>query len=192
MMLMHALDHWFPEEKLLEFITRSERLANANLKLLRSGMVTFVGMAMHNAPEGAAVYWSTLKGNQSKFNHGLERVSSSDTNFGLSLAFAILCHNIPEGMAVAIPLLCSMNGQTSHTGNNWFIIKWTLINGMFEPIAVLICWFFFGSGEIKSADGSDGGFLFRMLASGMNFESMLSTYYLNPFSCWNYGFYIAS
>ena len=53
-----------------------------------SGVVTALGIALHNYPEGCAVYLASLKS---------EAV-------GLSLAVAIALHNIPEGCAVALPV----------------------------------------------------------------------------------------
>ncbi len=56
-----------------------------------------------------------------------------ERKLGLALALAMACHNVPEGMAVAIPLYVK-NRQA------WQALKWTLLNGLVEPLAVLLCW----------------------------------------------------
>ncbi|KAI8825304.1 ZIP zinc transporter-domain-containing protein [Fimicolochytrium jonesii] len=82
--------------------------------LLRSSLITFVALAMHNLPEGLGVYLAAL----------------SDLRLGTQLAVAILIHNIPEGMAVAVPLYAA-------TGNTTSVLWWTLLNGLAEPLGVV-------------------------------------------------------
>lgn len=55
----------------------------ARKEVLLSGLVTAVGIALHNAPEGVAVFLAAQK----------------SPAIGLSLAVAIAAHNIPEGVA---------------------------------------------------------------------------------------------
>lgn len=57
-------------------------------KLATTGIVFFIGIAIHNIPEGFAM--------------GTLVLASSDTI--LKLAFIIALHSIPEGIALAIPL----------------------------------------------------------------------------------------
>ncbi|KAJ3021372.1 hypothetical protein HKX48_008689 [Thoreauomyces humboldtii] len=83
--------------------------------LMRSSLITFVALAMHNLPEGLGVYLSAL----------------SDLRLGSQLAMAILLHNIPEGMAVAIPLYAA-------TGKTTQVLWWTLLNGLAEPAGVVV------------------------------------------------------
>lgn len=64
------------------------------------GIITALGISLHNFPEGIAVYLACLRG----------------TTMGLPLAFAIAAHNIPEGIAVASPIYHS-------TGSKWEAFK---------------------------------------------------------------------
>ncbi|KAJ8331010.1 hypothetical protein O5D80_001019 [Batrachochytrium dendrobatidis] len=84
-------------------------------ELMRASFITFVALAMHNLPEGLGVYLSAM----------------SDMRLGVQLAIAIMLHNIPEGMAVAIPLYAA-------TGSTTKVLWWTLVNGLAEPLGVII------------------------------------------------------
>ncbi|MEG2361337.1 MAG: ZIP family metal transporter [Christensenella sp.] len=57
-------------------------------RLVRSGLLLAIGIAVHNLPEGFAL------------GSGLVSVSG----FGIGLALLLFVHNIPEGMGLAIPL----------------------------------------------------------------------------------------
>jgi ZIP family zinc transporter len=58
-------------------------------KLLTSGFIMLIAIALHNVPEGIAIGAS----------------GSYDFRLGALLAIMIALHNIPEGMAIAAPLL---------------------------------------------------------------------------------------
>jgi len=64
-------------------------------KMLRSGILMLVAIALHNVPEGMAI--------------GAGGVH--DINLGLMLAIVIAVHNLPEGMAIAAPLLAGGVGK---------------------------------------------------------------------------------
>ncbi|KAJ7005148.1 zinc transporter ZTP29-like isoform X1 [Populus alba x Populus x berolinensis] len=57
-------------------------------QVLFSGIITAIGISLHNFPEGMAVFLGSLKG----------------IRVGINLAVAIALHNIPEGVAVALPI----------------------------------------------------------------------------------------
>uniref|UniRef100_A0A6N2K501 Zinc transporter ZTP29 n=1 Tax=Salix viminalis TaxID=40686 RepID=A0A6N2K501_SALVM len=57
-------------------------------QVLFSGIITAIGISLHNFPEGMAVFLGSMKG----------------LRVGLNLAVAIALHNIPEGVAVALPI----------------------------------------------------------------------------------------
>lgn len=80
-----------------------------------AGIFTAVGIAIHNFPEGLAVFMSSL----------------SDVRLGIPLAFAIAVHNIPEGIAVAMPIFYA-------TGNRRKAFCYSLLSGIAEPVGALI------------------------------------------------------
>lgn len=64
------------------------RETNQKGKLLRTGIIVSIGLAIHNFPEGLAI------------GSGFE----SSLKLGLSLAIAICLHDIPEGISMAVPM----------------------------------------------------------------------------------------
>lgn len=60
----------------------------AKKRVLLSGLITALGIALHNFPEGVAVFLASYK----------------SSAVGASLAIAIALHNVPEGVAVALPV----------------------------------------------------------------------------------------
>ncbi|KAJ3030216.1 UNVERIFIED_CONTAM: hypothetical protein HDU68_009740 [Siphonaria sp. JEL0065] len=90
-------------------------------QLMRTSLITFWALLLHNMPEGLGVYLSAM----------------TDVRLGLQLAVAICLHNIPEGMAVAIPLYAA-------GGSSFYVLAMTLANGLAEPIGVLVGVAFFG------------------------------------------------
>lgn len=68
---------------------RYENVAsNSKKELLRTGIITSIGLAIHNFPEGLAI--------GSGFGASL--------TLGYSLAVAICIHDIPEGISMAVPM----------------------------------------------------------------------------------------
>ena len=55
----------------------------------------------------------------------------SDPNLGIPIAVAIAIHNIPEGIAVAVPLFYA-------TGSRRKAFKWSLLSGLSEPIGAIV------------------------------------------------------
>jgi ZIP family zinc transporter len=84
--------------------------------LYRTGMLTAIGIAIHNFPEGLAVFSSGITG---------------DTTFGIMVAVAIALHNIPEGISVAIPILES-------TGSRNKAFLYSFVSGLAEPLGALV------------------------------------------------------
>jgi len=92
--------------------------------VLRTGYLIFLGIALHNVPEGLAI------------GAGLE----ASQELGMVIALAIGLHNIPEGLAVAGPLKA---GGLS----NLKVILFTLGAGLMTPIGTAIGLLVFGISE---------------------------------------------
>jgi ZIP family zinc transporter len=84
--------------------------------LMRAGMLTAIGIAIHNFPEGLAVFSSGITG---------------DRTFGFLVAIAIALHNIPEGVSVSIPIW-------EATGSRKRAFLYSFAAGLTEPVGALI------------------------------------------------------
>lgn len=83
--------------------------------MYRMGIVTAIAIAIHNFPEGLAIFTSTLK----------------STNLGLSVTIAIIIHNIAVGIAISAPIFYG-------TGNKIKAFTVALLSGMSEPLGAII------------------------------------------------------
>jgi ZIP family zinc transporter len=86
-----------------------------NSKLLRTGLVMALVVAIHNFPEGMVTFLAALK----------------DVNIAITIAVAIAIHNIPEGIAVSVPVYYA-------TGNRKLAFWLSFLSGLSEPIGALI------------------------------------------------------
>jgi zinc transporter ZupT len=93
----------------------------------RHALITYTIMAVHHLPEGVSVAVTT----------------ASDLKIGVSLCCAILIHNILEGMVVALPLYRSSQSTLK-------VLFLTLVNGMMQPVGVLIAWALAGSAWLEN------------------------------------------
>jgi ZIP family zinc transporter len=89
---------------------------NRRSYLMRVGMLTAIGIAIHNFPEGLAVFSSAITG---------------DRTFGFLVAIAIALHNIPEGVSVSIPIW-----EATGSRNRAFLYSFAA--GLAEPIGAAI------------------------------------------------------
>lgn len=94
----------------------AERAKNKDNRLMRAGVFTALGIAIHNFPEGLATFASAATG---------------DTRLGISIATAIAIHNIPEGISVSVPIFYA-------TGNRKKAFLYSFASGVAEPIGALI------------------------------------------------------
>ena len=69
-------------------IKNNSRFVKDKNRLLKTGIIVSIGLAIHNFPEGLAI------------GSGFE----SSMKLGLSLALAICLHDIPEGISMAVPM----------------------------------------------------------------------------------------
>ncbi|MBN2270732.1 MAG: zinc transporter ZupT [Sedimentisphaerales bacterium] len=84
-------------------------------KLMRTGLMTALAIAIHNFPEGLATFAATL----------------GDPKLGVFIALAIAIHNIPEGIAVSVPILFA-------TGNKGKAFFYSFLSGLSEPVGAAI------------------------------------------------------
>jgi ZIP family zinc transporter len=84
--------------------------------LRRAGMLIALGIAIHNFPEGLAVFSSAVTGS---------------LHFGLLVAIAIALHNIPEGISVSVPI-------SEATGNRRRAFVYSFLSGLAEPVGAII------------------------------------------------------
>ena len=109
LVLIYLLDHLIPH------IHMDGQVDSQCDRLYRSGIMTTIGIAIHNLPEGMTV----------------ALVSLADLRLGVPVAIAIAIHNIPEGLACSIPLYCA----TSDRRKSCLI---SFAAGMTEPLGAIL------------------------------------------------------
>ena len=82
---------------------------------LRVGLLTALLLALHNLPEGLAVFVSTV----------------SSSRAGLLMMANICLHNIPEGLVIATPVYASTHSAAQ-------TLYWTALSGSTEPVGALL------------------------------------------------------
>lgn len=87
----------------------------SNSKLMRTGLLTALGIAIHNFPEGMATFAGALE----------------DIHIGIAIAVAIAIHNIPEGLAVSAPIYAA-------TGSRKKAFFWSFLSGVSEPVGAAV------------------------------------------------------
>ncbi|OPY48546.1 MAG: zinc transporter ZupT [Methanosaeta sp. PtaU1.Bin060] len=109
LILISLLDHLIPHIHLDGNVD-----ASCN-RLYQGGIMTAIGIAIHNLPEGMTV----------------ALVSMADIRLGIPVAIAIAFHNIPEGLACSIPLYCA----TSDRKRSCLL---SFAAGMTEPLGAIL------------------------------------------------------
>ncbi len=85
--------------------------------LFHTGLATMASLALHNLPEGAALFV----------------VANENLAVGITMAAAIVLHSIPEGAAVAMPVYLS-------TGSKTKAFAFTAAAGLAMPLGALAAW----------------------------------------------------
>jgi len=83
-------------------------------KLLRTGFVVAIAIAIHNFPEGLATFVSALH----------------DPGLAVPIAVAIAIHNIPEGISVSVPIYYA-------TGSRKKAFLYSFLSGVAEPVGAI-------------------------------------------------------
>jgi len=108
------------------FVDNSVRINNnfnaesKKKQILLIGLITSLGIVIHNIPEGMAAFVS----------------SAYDIKSGLIIVLAISLHNIPEGLCIAGAIYYS-------TGSKKKALAATLISGAAEPFGGILAYFLF-------------------------------------------------
>lgn len=109
--LIMFLDFLIPHEYIEEHIEKK----GYDKKIMKAGIFIALGLAIHNFPEGLAVFMSSMV----------------NIKLGISLAVAIALHNIPEGVAVAMPIFFA-------TGSRRKACWYSFLSGIAEPIGAIV------------------------------------------------------
>ena len=91
-------------------------------EVLSAGMMTAIGIALHNFPEGVIVFISALH----------------DIRLGIALTIAIALHNIPEGFSIGMPIFYATNDRKK-------TFAYSLAAGLAEPMGAILVFLLFGS-----------------------------------------------
>ncbi|MFT4244643.1 MAG: zinc transporter ZupT [Candidatus Woesearchaeota archaeon] len=114
---MMLLDFLIPHKYIEEEHFKKD---NENKKIKRAGLLVALGVAIHNLPEGIAVFMSSV----------------IDIELGIALAVAIAVHNIPEGIAISAPIYYSTKSRAKAF---WY----SFLSGMAQPLGAVIAAIFF-------------------------------------------------
>jgi len=113
LLVMFAADASIPHDYMAEH--NLPEMKHRNINLIRTGLFVALGIAIHNFPEGLAVFAGSL--------HNIR--------IGIAIAIAIALHNIPEGIAVSVPVYAATRSRRK-------AFWWSFLSGMFEPLGALI------------------------------------------------------
>ncbi len=89
-------------------------------KLEKTSLLVFLGIFIHNIPEGVATFVATI----------------NRVELGILLAIAIALHNIPEGIAVSVPIYASTKSRKK-------AFLWSFLSGISEFIGAVVIGLFF-------------------------------------------------
>ena len=96
-----------------------DSLIKKDNSLYKVGIVSMVGIIMHNIPEGIITYIAY----------------NINKKVGLSIGIAIALHNIPEGISIAVPIFYSTKSKVK-------AITYTFISSLSEPFGALLSFLF--------------------------------------------------
>ncbi len=109
------------------------------------GLMSAIAIAIHNLPEGLAIFTAGLK----------------DITLALPIAAAVVIHNIPLSIAISVPIYYS-------TGSKKKAFTYSLLVGLCQPLGAIIGYLLFS----KFFNDTVFGFLFSVVAGIMIFVSL--------------------
>lgn len=113
-----VIDRIVPNGEKRSNVNKQEDKNNNTDKLMRTGFVTALVIALHNFPEGLATFISALQ----------------MPSVALSVTMAIAIHNIPEGIAVSVPIYQA-------TGSKKKALMYSFMSGLAEPLGAVLGYF---------------------------------------------------
>ncbi|KAI9997274.1 hypothetical protein PInf_000714 [Phytophthora infestans] len=134
-----------------------EQNAGQKEEYRRAGVMTGIAVAIHNFPEGLALFVSSLSGLRS----------------GIVLSIGIILHNFPEGVAVAAPVYYA-------TGSKMEAFKWTALSGIAQPFGAAIGWAAVSGGMSFALEASLYGIVAGMLVCITVKELLPGAYRFDP------------
>ncbi|UCG00863.1 MAG: zinc transporter ZupT [Candidatus Heimdallarchaeota archaeon] len=93
----------------------NDKLSISKGEIHKIGILSALGIAVHNFPEGLVTFTSTLQ----------------SVELGIVLTIAVGLHNIPEGLSVSIPIVTA-------TGDKWYAFRLGLLSGLAEPVGAFV------------------------------------------------------
>lgn len=90
--------------------------------LSQLGLMSAIAIAIHNLPEGLAIFTAGVK----------------DITLAIPIALAVILHNIPLGIAISVPIYHS-------TGSKKKAFIYTTLVGLFQPLGGIIGYFLFAN-----------------------------------------------
>uniref|UniRef100_H3GZI4 Plastocyanin-like domain-containing protein n=1 Tax=Phytophthora ramorum TaxID=164328 RepID=H3GZI4_PHYRM len=134
-----------------------EDQADQKEEFRRAGVMTGIAVAIHNFPEGLALFVSSLSGLRS----------------GIVLSIGIILHNFPEGVAIAAPVYYA-------TGSKMEAFKWTALSGIAQPCGAAIGWAAVSGGMSFALEASLYGVVAGMLVCITVKELLPGAYRFDP------------
>lgn len=92
-----------------------DRGEQVRARMMRTGVLTAGAIALHNFPEGFAVFLA----------------ATQDAQVAVPVVLAVAIHNIPEGIAVAVPVAYATG--SARTG-----FRYSVLAGVAEPVGALV------------------------------------------------------
>jgi ZIP family zinc transporter len=120
MLIIALIDRLIPNESNPHEVKQVEGMSapRDGSKLMRTGLLTALAIAIHNFPEGLATFVSALR----------------EPSVAIPIVAAIAIHNIPEGIAVSVPIYYA-------TGNKKKAFLYSFASGLSEPLGAIIGYF---------------------------------------------------